>query len=76
MLKVVITNEVVDPQELEEVYGSFTGYMYAKLKEFVENPENPKLVGNVTATVESAGSFSSPDMVRFTLRGFAEDSKD
>lgn len=76
MLKVVIVNEVVDPEELEAVYGSFAGYMYAKLKEFVENPENPKLIGNVTATVESMGSFSNPDLIQFSLRGFAEDPKD
>ena len=47
--------------------------MQAKLKEFVDDPENPKLVGNVTANVTSEGLFSEPDMIRFTLRGFAEE---
>jgi hypothetical protein len=75
-LKVVILNEVVDPEEIEAGYGSFAGYMHQKLKEFVENPESPKLVGNVTANVESVGPFGAPDCVRFTLRGFAEDSED
>ena len=75
-LKVVLLNEVVDPVELESVYGSFAAYMQAKLKEFIDNPENPKLIGNVTAVVESMGSFSDPDLIQFSLRGFAEDTKD
>lgn len=73
MLKVVIVDEVLDPEEVEAAYGSFAGYMQAKLKEFVDNPESPKLIGNVTATVSSEGPFSGPDQIRFTLRGFAED---
>lgn len=76
MLKVVIVNEVIDPEEVEAAYGSFAGYMQQKLKEFVDNPENPKLIGQVTATVGSDGPFESPDLIRFTLRGFAEDPKD
>jgi hypothetical protein len=75
-LKVVIVNEVVDPEEIEAGYGSLAGYMQVKLMEYVDNPENPKLIGNVTAVVESVGPFGDPDTIRFTLRGFAEDPKD
>jgi hypothetical protein len=75
-LKVVIVNEVVEPEVIESVYGSFANYMQVKLKEFVENPESPKLIGKVTASVESTGSLEDPDFIRFRLQGFAEDSKD
>ena len=72
-LKVVIVNEVVDPRDIESVYGTFAHYMLEKLREFVDNPENPKLIGNVIATVNSEGPFEAPDSIRFSLRGFAEE---
>lgn len=76
VLKVVVVDEVVDPEVVESVYGSFASYMHEKLREFVSNPDSPKLIGNVTASVESVGPFSGPDAIRFTLRGFAEEPKD
>jgi len=69
--KVVIVDEVVEPEEIESVHGNFAAYIQMKLKEFVDDPENPKLMGDVTVTISETSSIDR-DSVRLILWGFTE----
>lgn len=71
-LRKIKISEVIDPIEIEQVYGSFVGYMYRKLDVYLADPDTPVLVGGVTVSVKPAERFDS-DLVEFIMEGFTED---